>query len=372
MNTRIISVVLLLTVSACAHRLPVYQPVTTNNFSELLAFWHTNHRGQSTPTYRHNQIKAIADNLLLMQRNNGGWPANINPFRVLTAADRLAFLKTKSRSDTSFANANIIPQIYYLSHVYLQTGDVRYRNSAKKAFRLVLESQLYNGGWTPKAITDQDKNPTIDTRATINALAFMRRVAAGKMPYGYVPFAVRRQAAESVRKGDRLLLRLQQAHDSRASIWAGAYDIKTSQPVAAKHSAIAALDTEVSVAITRYFMQIERPSAEVLRAVTGAANWFSHNTLQQVRLRSATQAAPWLPAYSPVPLPRQGVWARYYAIASNQPFVGNSCGRLLKPYELSVLAGAKNWYGYWARTLLQSEYPQWRAQVITPPVGPSG
>jgi PelA/Pel-15E family pectate lyase len=371
LNIRIFSVVLLLTVAGCAHRLPVYQPVATDNFNPLLAFWHSHHPGQSTPTYRRNQIIAIADNLLLMQRNNGGWPANINPFRVLSAADRLAFLKDKTRTDASFANANITPQIYYLSHVYLQTGDVRYRDGAKKAFRLVLGAQLYNGGWSQKAVTELDNSATIDTRATINALAFMRRVAAGKMPYGYVPFAVRRQAAESVRKGDSLLLRLQQAYDSRASIWAGAYDLASSQPTAAQHGAVVALDTEVSVAITRYFMQIERPPAEVVRAITGAAHWFADNTLQQVQLRTARQPAPWLPAYTRAPLPRQAVWARHYAIATNQPLVGNSCGRPLKPYELTVLAGAKHWYGYWARALLQSQYPKWRTRVITPPGGAS-
>lgn len=356
---------------ACSHQPPVYRPVATDGFTRVLDFWQRTHADQKVDLYSQDQILAIADNLLLMQRNNGGWPANLNPFRKLTGDQRLQFLKDQNARDASFANANIFPQIFYLSHVYLQTGDVRYRDSAKKALRLVMSTQLYNGGWSQQAEVIESETATIDTRATINALRFLRRVAGGEMPYGYVSFDMRREAADSVRKGDRLLLRLQQAHDSRASIWAGAYDLKTSLPTAANAEAVAALDPEVSVRITRYFMQIERPPAEIVRAVTGAADWFTRNTLQQAQLRSAPKRPGWLPAYSRVALPRNSVWARQYTIASSQPLVDSTNGRSVKPYEVSILAADKDWYGSWARELLQTDYPRWRRRAIIPSGSPT-
>lgn len=370
-HTRITCLILLLTLGACSHQPPVYRPVATDGFARVLEFWQRTHSDEKVDLYSQDQILAIADNLLLMQRNNGGWPANINPFRKLTGDQRLQFLKDQNARDASFANANIIPQIFYLSHVYLQTGDVRYRDSAKKAFRLVMSAQLYNGGWSQQAQSATDEMATIDTRATVTSLRFLRRVAGGEMPYGYVPFDMRREAADSVRKGDQLLLRLQQAHDSRASIWAGAYDLKTSQPTAASAEVVAALDPEVSVRITRYFMQIERPPAEVVRAVTGAADWFSRNTLQQAQLRSGAKRPGWLPAYSRVALPRKAVWAREYTIATSKPLVGAANGRTVKPYEVNALAADHDWYGSWARELLQTEYPRWRRRVIIPSGSPT-
>lgn len=370
-HTRTIAFVLLLALSACSHQPPVYRPVATDGFERVLDFWQQTHPNENVDLYSQEQVLAIADNLLLMQRNSGGWPANINPFRKLSGDQRLQFLKDQNAQDASFANANIFPQIFYLSHVYLQTGDVRYRDSAKKAFRLVMTTQLYNGGWPLHAQVIEGDEAVIDTRTTINALRFLRRVAAGEMPYGYVPFDVRGQAADSVRKGDQLLLRLQQAHDSRASIWASAYGLKTSQPTAPNNQAVVALDPEVSVGITRYFMQIERPPAEVIRAVTGAADWFKHNTLQQAQLRAAPQRPAWAPKYSRAALPRQPVWAKYYTLDSNRPLVDGASGRPVAPYAVSKLAANKEWYGSWARDLMQKDYPAWQKRVLTPRGSPT-
>ena len=370
-HNRISALILLLILGACSHQPPVYRPVATDGFAQVLGFWQRTHPNETVDLYSQEQVLAIANNLLLMQRNSGGWPANINPFRKLSGDQRLQFLKDQNARDASFANANIFPQIFYLSHVYLQTGDVRYRDSAKKAFRLVMATQLYNGGWPQQAQVIEGDEATINTRATINALRFLRRVAAGEMPYGYVPFDVRRQAADSVRKGDQLLLRLQQAHDSRASIWASAYDLKTSQPAAVNNQAVVALDPEVSVAITRYFMQIERPPAEVIRAVKGAVDWFSRNTLQQAQLRTAAKRPTWAPKYSRAALPRQPVWAEYYTVDTSRPLVDGASGRPVDPYVASSLVANKKWYGSWARGLLQTDYPNWQKKAIPPEGSPT-
>jgi|SRR5690554_292328 len=366
---RLVSIFLLLSLCACARQLPVYQPVATDGFARVLQFWQQSHNGEQVELYSKDDILAIADNLLLMQRNNGGWPANINPFRKLTGDQRLQFLKDQNARDASFANANIFPQIFYLSHVYLQTGDVRYRDSARKALRLVMSAQVYNGGWSQNAYPNKNSDVIIDTRATINALRFLRRVAGGEMPYGYIALDDRRAAADSVRKGDQLLLRLQQAHNSRASIWAAAYALSSSHPVAADAETVAALDAEVSVRISRYFMQIERPPATVIRAVTGAADWFARNTLQQAQLNATAKQPDWLPAYSRVALPRAPLWARQYSIDNSRPIVAKTNGRAVKRYELNPLLADQDWYGSWARELLRTQYPRWRRSVITRPDG---
>lgn len=94
---------------------------------------------------------------------------------------------------------------------------------------------------------------------TLDALQFLRQIAAGDMPYGYIPFDMRKQAADAVRKGDELLLRLQQADNSRLSLWASAYGLNSSQPVAAQGEVLAALNVPLSVRIIYYLMALQRP-----------------------------------------------------------------------------------------------------------------
>lgn len=140
----------LLLVAGCSTQEPVYREIPTTGFAKALAFWQSQQQGAGNESrlLAADNIIAIADNLLLMQRNNGGWPAHQNPFRKLSREERLQYLKDQNAKDASFLDYNIFPQIFYLSHVYLQTGDVRYRNAARKGLRLVIASQLYNGGWT--------------------------------------------------------------------------------------------------------------------------------------------------------------------------------------------------------------------------------
>lgn len=353
----------------CTAHQPVYRPIATDAFAESLEQWSALHPDKRIEPHDRHQILAIADNLLLMQRNSGGWPANRNPFRKLSDDERLQFLKDQNAQDGSFANHTMFPQIFYLSHVYLQTGDVRYRNAARKGLRLVLAAQLYNGGWTlnarPATAIAVDQ-AVVDTAVTLDALRFLRKVAAGLMPYGYIPFDVRREAAEAVRKGDALLLRLQQAHNSRASIWAGAYSLETSRPVAARGQPLPTLDVAVSTDIVRYLMQIQRPPAEVIRAVEGAVDWFERNSMQRwySRLPQVAYGGPWphsesLPSTEPL-------WASHYQIDTSTPVVA---GASLAAQDTGVVYGPG--VGAWAETLLSEAYPAWREANIRPAGAPA-
>lgn len=253
----------LLLVAGCSTQEPVYREIPTTGFAKALAFWQSQQQGAGNESrlLAADNIIAIADNLLLMQRNNGGWPAHQNPFRKLSREERLQYLKDQNAKDASFLDYNIFPQIFYLSHVYLQTGDVRYRNAARKGLRLVIASQLYNGGWTLRAGREAPggEDVRVDMAVTLDALQFLRQIAAGDMPYGYIPFDMRKQAADAVRKGDELLLRLQQADNSRLSLWASAYGLNSSQPVAAQGEVLAALNVPLSVRIIYYLMALQRP-----------------------------------------------------------------------------------------------------------------
>ena len=66
------------------------------------------------------------------------------------------------------------------------------------------------------------------------------------------------------------------------------------------------------------------------------------------------------------------IWARFYTIKTNRPFMANRDGK--KVYELSKVERERrtgySWYGYWPASLLKKAYPRWRkrwAQLVTGP-----
>lgn len=106
-----------------------YAAISLKGMSDSIQHWR-NRYGDKYAKYADEQIVEIADNVLLYQRDNGGWVENRDPSRILTAEEIAAISAEKANPTGSFDNRNVYSQVEYLSAVYLQTGDIRYRNAA--------------------------------------------------------------------------------------------------------------------------------------------------------------------------------------------------------------------------------------------------
>ena len=71
------------------------------------------------PKYAENEITKIADNMLLYQRNNGGWPKNYDMQAILTPEQQQKLIDTKNILHTTFDNSTTYTHIEYLAKVYL-------------------------------------------------------------------------------------------------------------------------------------------------------------------------------------------------------------------------------------------------------------
>jgi PelA/Pel-15E family pectate lyase len=263
------SLLLLLTLGACA-RSPVYTSIPMEDFGDAINHWVNRTRETDVGLYKPHQILEIADNILLYQRDNGGWPTNKHPARILTEEEKAQILADKSRLDGSFDNRNVYPQVEYLSWVYLQTGDIRYREGALNGLRYTLDKQYENGGWSHSPDRTEQayyRHITFADDIMPDILTFLRKVAVGAHPYGYVARELRAEAAEAVRKGDELLLRLQVVQDGELTVWAGQYHEETLVPAAGRSYELPALQSWESTSVVKYLMSLEDPSEEVIAAV---------------------------------------------------------------------------------------------------------
>lgn len=74
------------------------------------------------PRYKETEVTNIADNILLYQRNNGGWPKNYDMQAILLPEQVDSLLKTKDQHHTTFDNSTTYPHIEYLAKVYSLTN----------------------------------------------------------------------------------------------------------------------------------------------------------------------------------------------------------------------------------------------------------
>ena len=66
-------------------------------FSDGIKHWQDRH-GKDYARYQPQQITEIADNLLLYQRDNGGWIENRDPARILDATEKAALVAEKAEA----------------------------------------------------------------------------------------------------------------------------------------------------------------------------------------------------------------------------------------------------------------------------------
>src|SRR5689334_4293085 len=99
------------------------------------------------PKYQTTQLKEIGDNILLYQKNNGGWPKNYDIFAILTPDQKDSLITAKSILNTTFDNGTTYTHVAALSQIYSVTHTEKYKDAALKGGDFILSAQYSSGGW---------------------------------------------------------------------------------------------------------------------------------------------------------------------------------------------------------------------------------
>lgn len=355
-----------------SHAETAYRPIPIDGFQDAIKHWNDRTGENTVQYYALHQVDKIADNLLLYQRESGGWPTNKHPLRIVSTEERAQAIENKSLSDASFDNRNIYPQIKYLSQVYLQTGETKYRDGALKGLRYTLDRQYVNGGWAHSPDRTERayyRHITIADEVMPGVLGFLREVAAAKPPFEYIDDDLREQAARAVFKGDELLLAMQVRIDGKPAGWAGQYHEKSLKPVKGRAYELPGILAWETVPVLQYLMSIDNPSPDTVAAIQGGIAWLKSvklNGFRVERVDTAGQRFDFHAAdYDLVVVDdaqAKPIWARFYDLKTSEPFLANRNGK--RVYQLSEVDIERrtgySWYGYWPERLLQEEYPAWK------------
>src|SRR5579875_3806298 len=99
------------------------------------------------PRYKTTDIIPVADNILLYQKNNGGWPKNYDVFAILNEAQKDSLLQVKNIFNTTFDNGTTYTHVECLARVYYATKIPKYKDACLNGIRYILSAQYKNGGW---------------------------------------------------------------------------------------------------------------------------------------------------------------------------------------------------------------------------------
>ena len=351
-----------------------YTAIDTSGFKDGIKHYQNKTDQKDYPRYQEDQIFQIASNLLIYQRSNGGWPANFDPLRMLSALEGNNVSSQRLQEDTTFDNRATYPNIEYLAAAYKQTNEQSFLDAAQRGVEFVLKSQYENGGFPHSYPSKKDYRPLITFADDVmpGVLATLGRIAAGAPPFDAFDFALRQAAAAAYAKGHARLLALQIKVNGELTVWAGQYDPQTLLPAMGRSYELPALVSSESVAVVRYLMALPKPTAEDKSAIEAAVRWFERSKIQGIRVEEVP-AEPVRYEYHSSSIDRRVVedanappiWARFYEIETNRPFLANRDGR--KVYTLAEVERERrtgySWYNDAPAELLARDYPAWRARM---------
>ena len=316
--------------------------------------------------YATEEAIRIADNLLLHQRNSGGWQKNIDMASVLNEQDKAELRKAKVKNDSTLDNSATRTQMRYLAIVYQATGIERFKDAFLKGLDYVLEAQYDNGGWPQRYPnpTGYSRHITFNDGTMIGVLDLLGDIAGKKPPYAFVDENRRRRAEAAVPKGIECILKCQIVVNGRKTAWCAQHDEKTFVPRKARSYELASISGAESVGIVRFLMSIEKPGPEIIEAVQGAAAWFDQAGLKgirQIQKQDKSQSSGFdkviVEDASAPP-----IWARFYDIETNKPIFCSRDG--IPKATLAEISYERrtgySWLGYYATDLLANDYPAWQ------------
>jgi len=323
---------------------------------------------QKPSWYAGREAARIADNVLLFQRDSGGWPKNIDMARVLSDTERARLKKDKSRTDSTIDNSATYTQMRYLAKVNAAAPAGRLRDGFIKGLDYLLAGQYPNGGWPQFYPNTRGYygQITFNDDAMVGVMSVLRDVADGAGDFSFVGRPRRIKARRAVAKGLRCILKSQIRVGGKLTAWCAQHDAKSLRPCKARSYELPSISGHESVGIVRFLMGIEKPSVEVVESVQAAVAWFDGVKITGIRQVVRPDASS--PGGSDKVVVADAsaglLWGRFYEIGTNRPFFCSRDG--VKRYSLAEISHERRnnyaWYVETPRSLLERDYPKWQAR----------
>jgi pectinesterase len=329
---------------------------------------------QAPAWYGSAEARRIASNVKLYQRSSGGWPKDIDMAKPSGDDEQRAIAAARSNTDSTIDNGATVTQMRFLLRVFTAQRDIADRDAFLRGLDYLLAAQYPNGGW-PQFFplrTDYSRHITFNDDALIGVATLLREVGAGTAGE-FVDPARRERARDAVTRAVQLILAAQIRDGGRLTGWCQQHDAKTLAPVGARSYEHPSTSGSETVGITRFLMEIDNPSPEIVAAVEGAVTWLRSVAIKGWRLeRRADSNAPG--GYDNVLVEDASappLWARFYELRTNRPIYSGRDGVVryrLADIEIERRTGY-SWIGPYAATLLNDLYPKWRARRVSRDVG---
>ena len=319
--------------------------------------------------FKTNEAKEIAENVLLYQREIGGWPKNIQMQNPLSEAEKqhLKALKSSTKEITT-DNGATIQEMLFLSKMYAQTKDKKYENAFLKGLDYLLAAQYENGGWPQFYPLKKGyyTHITYNDDSMVNILNLLKEIKNNTNFFAIKPADdILKKIEIAFQKGIDCILKTQYKQNGILTVWCAQHDENTLLPAKARAYELPSLSGAESAEIVMLLMSIENPSKEIINAVESAVSWFEKVKITGLKeVKTYNEKGKIIDKKMIPDENAPAIWARFSELEDNTPFFCDRDG--IKKATLAEI-GSERRNGYaWYKTTPQkvlNKYPKWKEKI---------
>ena len=322
------------------------------------------------PHYKPTEITNIADNLLLFQKSNGGWPKNYDFFAILTDKQKDTVKAAKNLINTTFDNGNTYTQIAALAIAYTVTNIEKYKLAALKGLDFILAAQYNNGGW-PQYFPLEKKYSrliTYNDGVIKGIMQLLKDINDGKPQYAFIDNKYREKLKVAFDKGMDCIIKTQIIDNGKPTAWCQQHDEVTLKPSWARKYEAASICNKESAELVLFLMSIDYPKKEIIDAIQNAVVWFKESKILNTvvkRVAAPKTNTPYKVSVSDKIVVMDSaappIWSRFYELKTHRPLFCNRDSKLV--YTFAEVERERRdgyaWYVYTPQEVLD-QYPKWQ------------
>lgn len=310
----------------------------------------------------------VAENVLLYQKDAGGWPKNIPIHIALTAAEKAKVEDEKGNNDAIFDNSATTTELKFLAKMYNNTKTEAYKVSFNKGLSFILEAQYNNGGWPMFYPLRKGyyTHITFNDNAIVNILSLLKDISEEDPLYRSITapgnFSRTKPAYE---KGIDCILKTQIIVNGKPTVWCAQHDEITYLPAKARAYELPSFSGGETAGIIMLLMNIENPSQSVVNSIRCAVEWLDNHRLKNTRWDYFINKDGQKDRRIITDPKARDMWARFYDLENELPFVCDRDGIKKKTLE-EIGYERRNNYSWYTEAPQEVfvKYPEWRARWV--------
>jgi len=240
----------------------------------------------SADFYGSEQAQALADNVIYIQKANGGWDKNLEIHKYSQSDLESQKYYSEHGDKSCFDNTATTQEMRYLAKVYNKTKVEKYKTAFNNAVALIFKAEKSKGGWGQywplSGGGSYQDYITFNDDLTVNVLKILRDIYNNKGDFADIcDEATREKCKKAFDLGVECILKCQYDDNGTKAAWCAQHDTIDFLPTEGRPHELPSISGYESSAILSFLMSIEDPSEEIQTAITAAVEWLDNHAYKR-------------------------------------------------------------------------------------------